>query len=153
MPHVPFRLASVLAIRESQLTEALQKMSQIETEANQLEHRLKAIARERDATFARTAPSGELDAADLWLASRYLEVLEREALVIQQQVGQVQGQLARARTVVAERHQAVDVLTRLRERLEAAARQDERRVEQRQLDEVAAQRAERRRRNRGGRTP
>ena len=152
MSHVPFRLASVLALRESQLTEALQKVSQIETEANLLEYRLKAISRERNATFARITPSGELDAADLWLASQYLDVLEQQALSIRGQVGLVQGQLAQARTVVLERHQAVDVLMRLRERLEAAARQDELRVEQRHLDEVAAVRAERRRRNRG-RTP
>ncbi len=152
MPHAPFRLASVLALRESQLTEALQKMSQIETEANELEYRLTAISRERDATLAQTMPLGKLDAADLRLASQYLDVLEQRALLIKRQAGLIRGQLARARTVVVERHQAVDILTRLRQRLEAAARQDERRVEQRHLDEVAALRAERGRRH-GGRTP
>jgi flagellar export protein FliJ len=146
MPDVPFRLASVLALRESQLTEALQKVSRYETEAHHLEDRLEAISRERDATFARTTTSGELDAADLRLASQYLDALDHQALAIQHQVGLVKGQLAEARTLVIERHQAVDILTRLKERIEATVQQDERRVEQRHLDEVAAQRAEQGRR-------
>lgn len=151
MPHSSFRLASVLSYRKSQLTEAVQEMSRIETRMQSLEHDLVRVSRERDDTLDRTVPIRATRAADLRLASQYLAVLDRRELGLQREAFQLQRDLVLARTAVKERHQAVDILNRLKGKQVAAARLDADRREQLALDEVAGLQAEIRRQQSGPR--
>jgi|SRR6185437_3585679 len=140
-----FRLASVLSYRESQLTEAVHEMSRIETRMQSLENALVTVTRERDDTMDQAIPARDTRAADLRLAIQYLAVLEQRELGLRREAVKLAGELARARTTVRERHQAVDVLNRLHGRQAEADRVDASRREQRALDEVAGRQAELRR--------
>ena len=140
-----FRLASVLSFRESQLTEAVQEMSRIETRMQSLENDLVTVTRERDDTMGHAVPAHDTRAADLRLAIQYLAVLEERELGLRREALKLATELTRARTAVKERHQAVDVLNRLQGRQAEAERVDASRREQRALDEVAGRQAELRR--------
>lgn len=140
-----FRLASILTYRESQLKEALQEMVRVEARIKSIEKALTHALRERDSTLQATVPVSGTRAADLRIATQYLFVLEQRENLLRRESQQLQTLLVRVRAAVKERHQAVDVLTRLRERQMAAARLDASRSEQRRMDEVASVQAELRR--------
>jgi len=141
----PFRLASVLSLREARLVAAMQELARTESLVRAQEATLERLRAEVQETLQRTTPAAGA-AADLQLASDYLAALERQELALIHQLDQLRARLERTRTVVRERHQAVDVLKRLRGRQLAAARQEESRAEQRATDEIAGLQAEARRR-------
>lgn len=132
-----FRLASLLNLREAQLTEAMQEMARIEAQVLTLQSALEQVGNERDATLHRSVPVNATRAADLGLATQYLAWLEQRELRLRHELDQIQAALARARVTVMERHQAAEVLRRLRERHNVAVREDEGRRERRAVDELA----------------
>jgi flagellar export protein FliJ len=138
----PFRLASVLSLREARLVAAMQELARTESLVRAQEATLERLRAEVQETLQRTTPAAGA-AADLQLASDYLAALERQELALIHQLDQLRARLERTRTVVRERHQAVDVLKRLR------GRQEESRAEQRATDEIAGLQAEARRRTEG----
>src|SRR5579883_734560 len=124
MPGSPFRLASVLTYRESQLSEAVQEMSSLETRLHALEADLVSVTRERDDTLGQAVPVRDTRVADLRLAIEYLTVLEQRELGLRREAIALVRELVRARATVKERHQAVDVLNRLHGRQVEAERID-----------------------------
>ena len=144
-----FRLASVLAYRESQFDEAIQEMARVETRVHNVESALGQIWHERASTLSRSMPGETTRAADLRLAVQYLSLLDLKERALLYEARILEDQLVKARAMVVMRHQTVDVLTRLRERQAAMARQEFEHLEQRNLDEIASIRTEYRR-QRGG---
>jgi flagellar export protein FliJ len=144
----PFRLASVLSLREARLVAAMQELARTESLVRAQEATLERLRAEVQETLQRTTPAAGA-AADLQLASDYLAALERQELALIHQLDQLRARLERTRTVVRERHRGGPVHRRRRAPLGAAPRQEESRAEQRATDEIAGLQAEARRRTEG----
>lgn len=149
MARSPFRLVSVLSLREARLAEAMQQLGRLEGLVRAHEAELAQVQAEVQLTLQRTVPSASAPAADLQLAAGYLATLEQRELTLVHQLDQLRARLEQARVMVVERHREVDIVKRLRSRQLAAARQEESRAEQRATDEIAGMQADTRRRQEG----
>ncbi len=141
MPQPTFRLATVLAYRESLLALAVQGLARVEVAAHTVAQALTQLVQEQRALLGASTSEQERTAADLWLLVDYLNLLEQREHSLRTELAQLQEQLARARELVLERHRAVDVLNRLKERQLILARQELARQEQRLIDEMTGTRA------------
>ena len=139
-----FRLASVLSLREAQLSESSEQVARIETRVLSIEVSRGEVESEREQTQEGVASAESILAADLHVAAVYLTALERESDQLRAEALVVRQTLDSARSDLVERHRAVTVLRRLRERLSSAAVLEATRGEQRALDEVAGVQAYRR---------
>jgi flagellar export protein FliJ len=141
-----FRLASVLSLRDSQLTEAGSAVAQIESEIQLLESASYQVDASRRAVQQGFVQERSVSSAELRQAAEYLEVLEHEYTRLREQVELARRRVLDARSMLVERHQAVSVLKKLRDRLDEAATLDDQHSEQRALDEVAGAQSYRSRR-------
>ncbi len=140
-----FRLASILSLREAELSESSHEVASFESQVRAIDNSRTEVELGRQATRHKvSAASKPVVAADLHLATDYLKALDREDERLRREAELVQQSLATARTVLVGRHQAVSVLQRLRDRLAEAEALELARSQQRALDEVSAVRAHRR---------
>ena len=137
----PFRLATVLDFREAQLSMAVQNLARAETAVQSVERSLTQLEQDQFSLLAQSMSWQERPAADFRLTTLYLDVLERRQQSLGAELVTLREQLARARDSVIERHRAVDILHRLKERHMNVVRQEEARQEQRAIDEVNSTRS------------
>ena len=137
----PFRLSTVLDFREAQLSMAVQDLTRAETAVQSVEYSLIQLEQEQSSLLGQSTSWRERPAADLGLIAQYLNVLEQRQQSLGAELITLREQTARARAIVVERHRAVDILNRLKERQLSIARQEKSRQEQRAIDEVNSTRS------------
>jgi len=138
---LPFRLATVLEFREAQQSMAVQDLARAEAAVQSVERSLTQLEQDQFALLAQSVSWKERPAADLRLTTLYLDVLERRQQSLGAELVTLREQVARAREIVVVRHQAVDILNRLKERQMSIVHQEEARQEQRAIDEVNSARS------------
>lgn len=143
MANKPFRLTTLLRLREaarnerrSQLADALRAEEAIVERIEVLERQVLALRRQA----ASEADVGRVNLDRLLDAERYELVLKAEQMVARQQQQQLAAELQRRREALVAADRDVRVLERLREVQEERQRAEEAAREMQQLDEVAGRR-------------
>lgn len=141
MPRFVFRLAPVLRQREriedekkQLLAEALRALREAETELSALRTRRESIAREVASEHA------ELDGETLRITYAHLDFLTREIRAADQRVVERTTAAGLAREALVDASKDRKVMDRLRERQHEVFKQEELRLEQRDLDDANARR-------------
>ncbi len=149
MPRSPFRLATLLKLREAvrderrgQLAEAHQAAHILETEQRRIASELDQIDRLR----SRVARPGALDLNALVDAGRHRVEIEAVAAKLRQQTELVSGEIDRRRQAVVEADRELKTIEKLQANARRLDVQQQERLAIRELDDVAIELYRRQRR-------
>ncbi len=134
-----FRLHALLRLREAMETEARRHLARMIRSQVEVESQLAALRDERAATFeARRAERGQpVDLARWRLVERYLVVLERREVRLQESLRLAVLQTENARSSLVKARQARMTMLRLKERRQAIHDLENDRKERREIDDLA----------------
>lgn len=143
MPAFVFRLAPVLRLREATRDERRGQLAEALRLEADLQDRLAGVDRDLSqalATVHDAAAPGPLNVDRLIDAERFELVLRGEQLQVRRQLQALAEEIERRRLALAAADREVRVLEKLRERQLELHEAEERKGEQRVLDEAAARR-------------
>lgn len=148
MRRFQFRLQSILDLRRKELDQRTLELGAISQQCARLAREIEDRVQLRRSTLVqRRFGTGEGGALPDWAAAEaYALRLSREAEDLRRRLAEAEAEREQVQERYREARRNVDVLERLRERREAAYTADQKREEQRFLDEVglhmAAKRSE-----------
>lgn len=144
MPRFRFRLESVLKLRRAKRDERRQKLAEAYEAEQVLQRHQQELADEMEQVRARLREEsmpGEVNVDGLLDVHRYELLLLARRAQLQQQQARIAEEVARRRQALVEADREVRTLEKLEEKQALAHRQNEQRLEIKQFDESAQQRA------------
>lgn len=144
MPAQPFRLATLLKLREATRDERRRDLAQALEALRMVEEQQAELRREREdarGLAQRWGQPGAIDVDTLLDGHRYQLQLELRGQILARQMRQIADEVERRRLALVEADRQVRALEKLRERQAERARLAAERGEVRRLDEVAGMRA------------
>jgi flagellar FliJ protein len=134
----PFRLATLLKLREQTRAERRRELAQAFEAERILRERVAELEQDIEATRqrARGASRGEINVETLLTARRYELTVKGELQEVNGQIARVLQEIERRRQALLEADRDVKVLEKLRELQAAQHAAQEQRRENRQLDEA-----------------
>lgn len=138
-----FRLHALLRLREAMETEARRHLARMIRGQLEIEQGLAALREERAFTFEarRTDPGQVIDLIRWRLVERYLVVLERREVRLQEDLRLAVVQTEGARASLVKARQARLTMLRLKERRQAIHDQENDWKERREVDDLAVVRS------------
>ncbi|HEY4308133.1 MAG TPA: flagellar export protein FliJ [Pirellulales bacterium] len=139
MPNFVFRLQSVLQVRAAQRDQRRQEMAGLLASEQSLQDRLAELDGELHVLSAELANwNGAIDLAHRLDVDRYAMILRADRKQVEQAAIELDAKITLKRQELLTADRDVRSLEKLREQQQEAFAADQRRREQRELDEVAA---------------
>ena len=143
MASFQFRLETLLKLREAERQQRRLELAQAFQADEFLQAQISTLVAEASQLRLRcqaAAGPGRVNVDDLLDIHRYAVVLKGRTQVIRNQRARLQDEIERRRLALVEADRQVKVLEKLRERQQELHRAEERRLEGKDLDEIAQRR-------------
>jgi flagellar protein FliJ len=140
MPHRPFRLTTLLRLRETLRDQRRVELAESRRADDELRSRLVRLSSQQrriESQRRAAAGPGELSIEDLLAADRYAAALRAEEVEVREQRQTLAAEIERRRSALLEADRDMKVLEKLRERHQEQQRLDTEQQESKRLDEAA----------------
>ncbi len=143
MKRFSFNLEKILQLRRYEERRWELKLGEATSRCTSISHRIKECSRQRDKVFAGRRFTGVSGFSDFRVADTYMKRLEEKKVHLSEELAVCQKERETLKKKYLEASRKRKVIEKLRERKEQQYYREQRRAEQKELDEIAAGRIRR----------